>query len=79
VRAALTRLWKPVGAGVMPKAEVAFMARTLFGGDDGRTVAERIDRRIERLPGLERLALLSRTLDRYGAVAGAPTVTRLAA
>jgi hypothetical protein len=70
VRAALARLWKPVGAGVMPKAEVAFMARTLFGGSDGRTVLERIDRRIDRLPGLEQLGLVTRALDRYERVAG---------
>ena len=71
VRAALARLWKPVGAGVMPKAEVAFMARTLFGGTDGRTVLERIDRRIDRLPGLDQLGLVTRALDRYERVAGA--------
>jgi hypothetical protein len=73
VRATLARLWKPVGAGVMPKAEVAFMARTLFGGADGRTIIERIDRRIERLPGLENLGLVTRALERYERAAGPPT------
>jgi hypothetical protein len=73
VRATLARLWKPVGAGVMPKAEVAFMARTLFGGADGRTIIERIDRRIDRLPGLENLGLVTRALERYERAAGPPT------
>jgi len=72
VRATLARLWKPVGAGVMPKAEVAFMARTLFGGADGRTIIERIDRRIDRLPGLENLGLVTRALQRYERAAGPP-------
>ena len=57
---------EPGGRGRDAQAEVAFMARTLFGGADGRTVIERIDRRIDRLPGLEHLALVTRALERYG-------------
>jgi hypothetical protein len=72
VRATLARLWKPGGAGVMPKAEVAFVARTLFGGADGRTVIARIDRRIDRLPGLEHLGLVTRALERYERAARPP-------
>jgi hypothetical protein len=48
------------------------MARTLFGGADGRTVIERIDRRIDRLPGLEHLALVTRALERYDRAARPP-------
>jgi hypothetical protein len=66
VRGALARLWRPVGAGVMPPSEVAFMVRTLFGDEDGREVAVRIDRRIDRLPGLARLGLVTGAVDRYG-------------
>jgi hypothetical protein len=56
-RFALRRLWKPVGATVMPDAEVSFLVGYLFGGDDGQAVARRIDRRIDGLPGLEGLRL----------------------
>ena len=56
-RFALRRFWKPVGSGVVPKAETAFLIDHLFGGDDGLAVAERIDRRIDRLPGLAGLEL----------------------
>lgn len=64
-RLALSRLWSPVGAGVMPDGEVRFLVRHLFTGDDGRDVAARIDRRIDALPGLAGLDLVK------GAVAAA--------
>ena len=64
-RAALRRLWRPVGSGVMPDAEVAFLARYLFGGDEGRARARRIDRQVDRLPGLEGLRLIEGSVDRY--------------
>jgi hypothetical protein len=66
VRAALSHLWRPVGAGVMPVAEVGFMVRTLFGGE-GRLAGDRIDAHVDRLPGLADLHLVRRALDRYGA------------
>ena len=58
MRWALTHLWRPVGAGVMPEAEVRFLVDTLFGGDDGRAAATRIDERVARLPGLAGLRLV---------------------
>jgi hypothetical protein len=58
VRAALARFWKPVGFGVMEPADAQFMVRYLFGGDDGRAMVARLDRRIERLPGLDGLGLI---------------------
>jgi hypothetical protein len=71
VRWALRRLWRPVGAGVMPRSEVAFLVRTLFGDAAGHDIAARIDRRIDRLPGLADLRLVEGAIDRYaGAVAG---------
>ena len=57
-RWALRRFWAPVGSGVMPEPEVAFLSSYLFGGDDGRAMADRIDRRVDRLPGLANLELL---------------------
>jgi hypothetical protein len=56
-RFALRHFWKPVGSGVVPMAETAFLIDHLFGGDDGLEIAERIDRRIDRLPGLGGLGL----------------------
>jgi hypothetical protein len=64
-RWALGHHWAPVGTGVVPDEEVAFLRSYLFGDGDGRAVAERIDRRVDRLPGLEGLHLL------HGAVSAA--------
>ena len=57
-RWALRRFWAPVGSGVVPGPEVDFLRAYLFGDDDGRAMADRIDRRVDRLPGLEGLNLL---------------------
>ena len=57
-RWALTHFWAPVGSGVLPDQEVAFLSTYLFGDPDGVAMADRIDRRVDRLPGLEGLNLL---------------------
>jgi hypothetical protein len=64
-RWALRRAWTPVGAGVMPDREVAFMTRYLFDNEVGESMVDRIDRRIDRLPGLEGLGLLRGALESY--------------
>jgi hypothetical protein len=61
-RFALRHLWSPVGSGVMPRQETAHLASYLMSGPDGLAVAQRIDRRIDRLPGLSGLALLERSV-----------------
>lgn len=62
VRFALERAWSPVGAGVMPAEEVDHLTRFLFTGSDGMAAAQRIDRQIDRLPGLGGLSLLERSI-----------------
>lgn len=61
-RFALNRLWSPVGSGVMPEAETAHLATYLMSGPDGLAAVQRIDRRVDRLPGLAGLALLQRSI-----------------
>ena len=63
VRWALRRLWRPVGSGIMPKAETEFVIRHLYGGADGRPYVERIDRRIDALPGQAGLNLVAGVLE----------------
>jgi hypothetical protein len=58
VRWALRRLWRPVGSGIMEPADTDFLVAHLFGDADGLAFTERIDRRIDRLPGLEGLGLV---------------------
>jgi len=67
----LTRLvlklgWTPVGSGIMPAAETAFLLRYLMGGADGARVIRQIDEKIDRLPGLAGMHLVSRAAARYG-------------
>ena len=59
-RVALRRAWAPVGSGVMPASEVAFVARHLFGDAAGVAAARRIDRQVDRMPGLQGLHLVER-------------------
>jgi hypothetical protein len=61
-RVALQRFWAPVGAGIMPPAEVGFLARYLFGDEGGEAALSRIDRQIDRLPGLAGLHLARRSV-----------------
>jgi hypothetical protein len=57
-RWALRHLWAPVGSGVMPDSETRFVHGYLLGGSEGRELARRLDRNIDRLPGLSGLHLL---------------------
>jgi hypothetical protein len=54
----LRRAWSPVGSSVMPPEDTRHLARTLFADDAGREMLSRIDRRVDRLPGLDGLGLL---------------------
>jgi len=66
-RLALRRFWKPVGSDVMPPNEVRFMVHHLFGDTAGLSAAERIDRNVDRLPGLAGLHLIERAAAKYAA------------
>jgi hypothetical protein len=59
-RFALERSWAPVGSGVMPPSELRFLVTHLFGDAEGRAAAQRIDRLVGRLPGLDGLHLAER-------------------
>ena len=75
-RWALHRFWSPVGTGVVPEVEVDFLRTYLFGDPEGLTMAERIDRRVDRLPGLDGLHLLARHRSRPEIVSKSGTVGR---
>jgi hypothetical protein len=67
----LTRLilrvaWTPVGSGIMPAAETAFLLRYLMGGAEGARMIRQIDEKIDRLPGLRGMHLISSAAARYG-------------
>ncbi|MBI5200343.1 MAG: acyl-ACP desaturase [Elusimicrobia bacterium] len=48
----VNHFWKPVGAGIMPDAEVDFVSLYMFGGERGAVEVAHIDRTISRLPGM---------------------------
>jgi hypothetical protein len=66
-RFALSHWWRPVGSGVMPPSEIRFLVSYLFDGAKGADVLERIDRRVDRLPGQGDLHLLTRAVTRLAA------------
>jgi hypothetical protein len=65
-RFVLRAAWTPVGSGIMPAAETAFLLRYLMGGAEGARMIRQIDDKIDRLPGLAGMHLVSRAAARYG-------------
>jgi len=65
-RTTLRRWWAPVGSTLLPPSEVTFMAHHLFGGAEGRALLERIDRRVDRLPGLAGVRPAATAMARFG-------------
>jgi len=65
-RFVLRAFWTPVGSGIMPQAETAFLLRYLMGGSQGARVVRQLDEKIHRLPGLAGLHLVSRAAERHG-------------
>ena len=61
-RVTLQRFWRPVGTGVAAPEETAFVVHHLFGDAEGLAAARRIDRRIDRFPGLAGLAVCERAV-----------------
>jgi hypothetical protein len=57
-RFALKHMWKPVGAGVMVEDDTRHLITTLFGTPERRIAIDRIDRRVDSLPGLLGLDLM---------------------
>ena len=64
-RRLVDHFWAPVGSGVGPPADLEFMARYLFAGDDGRAAARKVDDTIRKLPGFETVPLLEAWMDRH--------------
>jgi hypothetical protein len=65
VRLALDRLWSPVGTGVVPKEETAFLVQHLLGGAEGARTVSSLDAKLHRLPGMEGMGLVAREVARW--------------
>src|SRR5215470_3875400 len=64
-RAIVDRFWAPVGSGEQGKEELRFLAGYLFGGDEGRAAARKIDETIRRLPGFSTVRLVEAWIDSF--------------
>ncbi len=47
---------------MIPPDEMRFLSTYLFGDEAGQTATRRIDRRVQRLPGLEHLQLVEQAV-----------------
>ncbi len=65
-RFALKAFWEPVGSSIQPKRETAFVLNYLMGGPEGSKYIERIDRKLDELPGQDGLDLVRRAVAKYG-------------
>jgi hypothetical protein len=54
----LRREWAPVGNGDVPRIETSFATAYLFGGGEGAELIDRVEERIDALPGLRGLGLV---------------------
>ncbi|MDT7571236.1 MAG: hypothetical protein QOE05_1410 [Actinomycetota bacterium] len=68
VRLALDKLWAPVGSGVVPKEETAFLVQHLLAGAEGAHWVGKLDQRLHRLPGMDGLRLVEREVARWSTV-----------
>lgn len=64
VRLVLGNVWRPVGSGVMPESEVRHVMGDLFSGMPEEL--DKLDKRVQRLPGLEDLTIFRRAFERLG-------------
>jgi len=64
VRAIMDRFYTPVGASHQPDALARWVSAFLFGGEDGRAAATRVDQSIAKLPGFSNARLVGGWLDR---------------
>jgi hypothetical protein len=58
------RFWAPVGSGEQAGRELAFLAGYLFGDEEGRQAARKVDEKIRRLPGFANVRLLEAWINR---------------
>lgn len=65
-RFAMKAFWGPVGSTIEPKRETAFVLNYLMGGPEGAKHIERIDRKMDELPGLSGLNLVRKAIAKFG-------------
>lgn len=64
VRLIMARVWRPVGSGMMDDSEVEQVMTHLFAGRSDEL--DKLDTRVQKLPGLERLTIFRNAFARLG-------------
>lgn len=64
VRLILSKVWRPVGSGVMPESEVRHVMGHLFRGKPEEL--DKLDKRVQKLPGLDGLTIFRNAFQRLG-------------
>ena len=64
VRLVMSKVWKPVGSGMMDESEVLHVMSHLFGGEGAEL--DKLDRRVQKLPGLDGLTIFRNAFARLG-------------
>jgi len=65
-RFALKSFWSPVGSGIEPVPETRFVLNYLMAGPVGEKSIDRLDRKVDTLPGQEGLSLVARAAGKFG-------------
>lgn len=65
-RFVLKTWWTPVGSSVMPYEETCFVQNYLLGGPEGNKLLGYLDDKVERLPGLQGMNLVSKGVGAFG-------------
>jgi rubrerythrin len=64
-RFALNKFWRPVGSGISPDSEVEHVMSVLFAGTEGRKLIQDVDSHIAKLPGMDGLRIVEKSLERF--------------
>ena len=64
VRLAMTKLWKPVGSGIMDDDEVRHAMHHLFAGQ--APTVDKLDQRVQKFPGLEDATIFRTAFEKMG-------------
>jgi hypothetical protein len=64
VRLVMAKVWKPVGSGMMDESEVRHVMSHLFAGKADEL--DKLDKRVQKLPGLESLTVFRNAFARLG-------------
>jgi hypothetical protein len=64
VRLVMSRVWKPVGSGMMDESEVVHVMHHLFAGESSEL--DKLDKRVQKLPGLDGLTIFRNAFARLG-------------